>query len=263
MKKNIKLVVTDIDGTIMKMNGTLQPEIIKTFKALQEKNIKVVIATGRMYSATKNIIETLELDTPVICYQGAMIRDNNNVYFEKSVEKNIASEIIDGIRSYGAHINLYLRDRLIVESDDKYIAEYAGDRGLAYEVVDDLQKVVDDATKILAIDEDTQKVTLIRDNMRKKYPNLNIVKSTNYFCEFVNIEADKGFAIEFLAKTWGIAMDEVLAIGDQDNDIEMIKVAGTGIAMGNGSPAIKREADYVCPTVENFGFARAMEQFVL
>ena len=98
---------------------------------------------------------------------------------------------------------------------------------------------------------------------RKKYPDLNIVKSTNYFCEFVNKEADKGFAIKFLADSWGYSMDEVLAIGDQDNDIEMIKVAGTGIAMGNGSPAIKREADFVCPTVENFGFARAMEQFVL
>ena len=263
MKKDIKLVVTDIDGTIVKFNGELQPEIIAVFEKLKQKGVKVVIATGRMYNATSDIVGTLNLNTPVICYQGAMIRDDNNIYFEKSVAKDTALNIIDDIRSYGAHINLYLRDRLIVEQDDKYIKEYAAPRSLKYEVVKDLKEVAQDATKILAIDDDSQKVTIIRNETRKKYPFLNIVKSTDWYCEFVNQEADKGLAIKYLADMWGISLDEVLAIGDQDNDIEMIKVAGIGIAMGNGSPNIKKVADYVCPTVENFGFARAMEQFVL
>jgi len=263
MSKNIKLVVTDIDGTIIKMNGELKPETIEIFKELEKAGIKVVIATGRMYSATDNIIKPLCLKTPVICYQGAMIRDEKEIYFEQNVSKEMASDIITKLREYDTHINLYLRDNLIVEQDDKYIKNYAGDRHIPYIVVDDLQSVVDDATKLLAIDEDVDKVTLIRDEMRKIYPDLNIVKSTDNYCEFVNSKADKGIAIKFLAEKWGIKTEEILAIGDQDNDIEMLKVAGTGVAMGNGSKNIKKIADHICPPIEELGFIDTMKKFVL
>ena len=99
--------------------------------------------------------------------------------------------------------------------------------------------------------------------MQKIYPELNIVKSTDYYCEFVSPKADKGIAIEFLANKWGIKKEEILAIGDQDNDIQMLQTAGFGVAMGNGSPNIKKVADYIAPTVLEFGFAEAMKKFVL
>ena len=263
MRKKIKLVVTDIDGTLMPINGNLPSPVKETFEKLQKKGIKVVLATGRMYPAAEPVRQELKLDTPIICYQGAMIRDENNIYFEQNVPKQIAAEIIQHIRSYNAHTNLYLRDRLIVENDDKYIKEYAGDRDLKYEVVSDLLDVVNDATKLLAIHEDSGLVTKIRDDMIKTYPNLNIVKSTDYYCEFVNPNADKGLAIKFLAEKWGIKQDEILAIGDQDNDIRMLQAAGTSVAMGNGSENIKKIADHICPTVSEYGFKTAMEELVL
>ena len=86
----IKLVVTDIDGTIVEFNSELKQETIDIFKALEQKGVKTVIATGRMYKATKNIVEGLGIKTPVICYQGAMIRDENEIYFEQNVPKKIA-----------------------------------------------------------------------------------------------------------------------------------------------------------------------------
>lgn len=263
MRKKIKLVVTDIDGTLMPINGTLPQPIKDTISKMQSLGIKVVLATGRMYKAAEPVKHELGLDTPIICYQGSMIRDEKEICFEQNVPKAIAAEIIKHIRSYNAHTNLYLRDRLIVEDDDKYIKEYAGDRGLKYEVVDDLLDVVNDATKLLAIHENADLVTKIRDDMKLIYPDLNIVKSTDYYCEFVNRNADKGIAIKFLAEKWGIQTDEVLAIGDQDNDIQMLEVAGIGVAMGNGSPNIKKIADHICPTVQEYGFKTAMEEFVL
>ncbi|MCR4881844.1 MAG: Cof-type HAD-IIB family hydrolase [bacterium] len=263
MRKKIKLVVTDIDGTLMPINGTLPIPIKETIKKMQTGGVKVVLATGRMFNAAFPVAQELMLNTPIICYQGAMIRDEKNIYFEQSVPKQTAAEIIQHIRSYNAHTNLYLRDRLIVENDDKYIKEYAGDRDLKYEVVPDLLDVVDDATKLLAIHENANTVTKIRDDMKIAYPNLNIVKSTDYYCEFVNPNADKGLAIQFLADKWDIQTDEILAIGDQDNDIRMLQVAGIGIAMGNGSENIKKIADHICPTVQEYGFQTAMNEFVL
>lgn len=259
----IKLVVTDIDGTLMEMNGSLHQKTIDVVKKMSAQGVKVVIATGRMYNAARPVVEELGLNTPIICYQGAMIRDEKEIYFERNVAKNTALSIVDDLRNYNAHINLYLRDRLIVEQDDKYIKAYAGDRFLKYEVVSDLKDVVDDATKMLAIDEDADLVTKIRDEMKIKYPFLNIVKSTDYYCEFVNNEADKGFAINHLAEMWNLKKDEILAIGDQDNDIEMIKAAGLGVAMGNCSPNLKKNADVVVDTVQEFGFVQAMEKYVL
>lgn len=261
--KQIKLVVTDIDGTLMPINGTLPSEIISTVNLLKKGGVKVVLATGRMYKAALPVAKELNLDTPIICYQGSMIRDEKNIWFEQNVPKSTASEIIKNIRSYDAHTNLYLRDRLIVENDDEYIKEYAGDRDLKYEVVDDLLEVVNDATKLLAIHRDANLVTQIRDDMRKIYPDLNIVKSTDYYCEFVNKNADKGIAIEFLAEKWGIKKEEILAIGDQDNDIQMLEAAGIGVAMDNGSTNIKKIADHICPGVLEYGFKTAMEKFVL
>jgi len=262
MKKQIKLVVTDIDGTITQIYGKPQQPVIDEIKKLQQNGIKVVLATGRMFNAALPIKELLQLDTPIICYQGSMIRDENNIYFEQNVPKEIAIEIIKHIRSYNAHTNLYLKDRLIVENDDKYIKEYAGDRYVEYEVVNNLIDVTEDASKLLAIHENADLVTKIRDDLKKIFPSLNIVKSTDHYCEFVSPKADKGIAIQFLAEKWGFSKDEILAIGDQDNDIRMLQAAGTAIAMGNGSPNIKKIADYICPTVEEFGFVDVMEKFV-
>jgi len=259
----IKLVVTDIDGTLMEMNGSLHQKTIDIVKKMSKQGVKVVIATGRMYNAARPVVEELGLDTPIICYQGAMIRDEKDIYFERNVAKSTVLNIIDDLRNYNAHINLYLRDRLIVEQDDKYIKAYAGDRFLKYEVVSDLKDVAEDATKMLAIDEDADLVTKIRDEMKIKYPFLNIVKSTDYYCEFVNNEADKGFAINHLAEVWNLKKDEILAIGDQDNDIEMIKAAGIGIAMGNCSPNLRKAANDVVSSVLDFGFVEAMEKYVL
>ncbi len=263
MNNKIKMVISDVDGTLCPIYGRPDNKTIETVRRLKEKGIAMVIATGRMYKAAKYIADDLNIDTPIVCYQGAMIRDENEVYFEQNISKEISCEIIDRLRNFGAHINLYMRDRLIVEADDKYIKEYAGDRDINYEVTDDLKNVVEYATKILAIHEDADKVTYIRDEMQRLYPDLNIVKSTDYYCEFVNPKADKGFALQFLAKKWGIKKEEIMAVGDQDNDIEMLKASGFGVAMGNGSPNIKKIANYICPSVDNSGFVDAVEKFVL
>ena len=89
----IKLVVTDIDGTLMKMNGSLHQKTIGVVKKMSKQGVKVVIATGRMYNAARPVVEELGLDTPIICYQGAMIRDEKDIYFERNVAKNTVLNI--------------------------------------------------------------------------------------------------------------------------------------------------------------------------
>uniref|UniRef100_UPI00402A31F7 HAD hydrolase family protein n=1 Tax=Candidatus Scatousia sp. TaxID=3085663 RepID=UPI00402A31F7 len=126
---------------------------------------------------------------------------------------------------------------------------------------DDLE--IRNVNKILAIDyNNAQKVTGWVEELHEKYPELYVVKSTPYFCEIGSADAKKSNGVQYLAKEWGIQKEEILAIGDQDNDIELLKAGGIAVAMGNATPQLKACADYITDTVENDGFVKAIEKFV-
>ena len=116
--------------------------------------------------------------------------------------------------------------------------------------------------KMLAINYDSKFIDELIDELQKKYPQIYVVKSFAYFCEIANKEATKGNAIKILADLYGITTDEVLAIGDNNNDIEMVETAGVGVAMGNGTEEIKKRADFVTDNVEHNGFVKAIDKFV-
>ena len=106
------------------------------------------------------------------------------------------------------------------------------------------------------------KVTGWVEELKSKYPDLYIVKSTPFFCEIGSGNAKKSLGVKFLSEMWNIKPEEVLTIGDQNNDIDLVKCGGIGVAMGNATPELKDCADYITDTVDNDGFAKAVEKFV-
>ena len=174
-----------------------------------------------------------------------------------------AKKIIKWARKNDVHINLYLDDKLYVEKDNEFVRKYTDGKFISYEVCsfDDLR--IENVNKILAIDfNDAERVTGWVCELRKNHPELYIVKSTPYFCEIGSSKAKKSAGVEFLANQWGIKKDEILTIGDQDNDIELLKAGGVPVAMGNASDDLKKYACYITDTVENDGFAKAVDKFV-
>ena len=198
----IKLVATDIDGTILGKSGEFTQGVKDCIKTLQEKDIKVVIVTGRMYAGAKKIAKRLNLTTPVVSYQGGLIKDiDGTVLYEKFLPENIAKEIISWANENNVHLNLYTNDMLYSEKDDDEIKRYAEYQELDYNVKDFSEIPMDKINKLLAIDyNDKDRVTDWVNTMSKKYPNLHIVKSTPYFCEFSTNEATKACAVKFLEK---------------------------------------------------------------
>ena len=260
----IKLVATDIDGTILPYNSDFTQEVKDCIKKLDNDNIKVILVTGRMHSSTVPIARTLGLNNPVISYQGGLVKDiNGKTLYQADLNNNYAKEIIQWARQNDVHINLYIDDKLYVEKDDDIIKFYIKGKFVDYTVCsfDDLE--IKNVNKLLAIDlNDANKVTSWVNYLQKKYPDLYIVKSTPYFCEIGSAGAKKSLGVEFLCKMWGIKKDEVLAIGDQNNDIDLVQSGGIGIAMGNATDELKHCADYITDTVENNGFVKAIENFV-
>ncbi len=260
----IKMIATDIDGTILPYHGEFSQKTKDCVKKLNESGIKVILVTGRMHSSATPLAAQLGLNLPIISYQGGLIKDmDGKTLFQTELNSDIAKEIIQWGRKNNVHLNLYIDDKLYVEQDDEIIKYYIQGKFVDYTVCsfDDLE--IKNVNKLLAIDiHDADRVTSWVDILKSKYPDLYIVKSTPYFCEIGSADAKKSIGVEFLCKMWGIDKSEVLAIGDQNNDIDLIQSGGVGIAMENGTPELKQVANYITDSVENDGFVKAVEKFV-
>ncbi len=229
----IKMIATDIDGTILPYGGEFRPAVLDCINELTKKGIKIVLVTGRMHSSAQS-----------------------------NLKPQIAKEIIEWARKNNVHLNLYLDDKLYVEEDNEIIQYYIKGKFVDYTVCsfDDLE--IKDVNKLLAIDiHNPERVTSWVNILKEKYPQLYIVKSTPYFCEIGPSDAKKSLSVEFLRNYWDIKKEEVLTIGDQNNDIDLVECGGIGIAMGNGTEELKSCADYITDTCDNDGFVKAVEKF--
>ena len=260
----IKMIATDIDGTILNWGKGFSPAVRKCIADLQSNGIKVVLVTGRMHSSAIHVAKDLGLDTPVISYQGGLVKDfDGKTLYQKNLNSDYAKEIIVWARENNIHINLYIDDKLYVENDNEIIKYYVDGKYIDYTVCSFDNLEIENVNKILAIDiKNADRVTSWVEELKRKYPDLYIVKSTPYFCEIGSSEAKKSLGVKYLCDLWGIKIEEVLTIGDQDNDIDLVQAGGIGVAMGNSTENLKKCADYITDSVENDGFVKAVNKFV-
>ena len=220
----IKMIATDIDGTILPYGGEFRPAVLDCINELTKKGIKIVLVTGRMHSSAVPLAEKLGLNTPVISYQGGLIKEmNGKTLYQSNLKPQIAKEIIEWARKNNVHLNLYLDDKLYVEEDNEIIQYYIKGKFVDYTVCsfDDLE--IKNVNKLLAIDiHNAERVTSWVNILKEKYPQLYIVKSTPYFCEIGPSDAKKSL---------------------------------------NGTEELKSCADYITDTCDNDGFVKAVEKF--
>ena len=260
----IRLIATDIDGTILIPEKQFTKGVKDCIKSLQDCGIKVVLVTGRMKAAAELVARELGLSTPVISYQGGLIKENGKTLYERYLTGTESEKIIEWAHSEKIHINLYNNDILYSENNNYEIQRYCNRQHVNYKVKLFSRIKKDKVNKILAIDySDAERINKFEKELPKVFPELYIVKSTPYFLEFSNPEASKFCAVSFLQNHWGISKEETLTIGDQNNDIALLEAGGVKIAMGNATDSLKSMADYVTDTVENDGFVKAIKKFVL
>jgi Cof subfamily protein (haloacid dehalogenase superfamily) len=269
----IKLLIVDIDGTIAGKSNQVTNRVKTAIRAAQAKGVRVGIATGRMYTSALKFHQEIGADFPLIAYQGAWIQDpdTGTNYRHLPVPVKIARELIDYFEQ--SHLfnklslHVYLDDRLYVRDINPDTELYIGRSGIPAHPVGDLRKVLtDNPTKILAMSEDINLIDSLLLDLRHRYPQdtLHITTSVPIFLEATQSGVNKGSAIDYIAtKLLGISAENVLAIGDNFNDVEMIDYAGIGVAMGNAPDDVRAIADWVAPHIEADGVAAAIEKFIL
>ena len=258
----IKLVATDIDGTIFIPEKEFTLEVKNCIKELDKQGIKVVLVTGRMNAAATRIAKDLGLKTPVVSYQGGLVVEDGKILYERYLSEEQTDRVLKWANKENIHINLYNDDILYSESECYEVQRYCNNLHTEYTIKNFSEIKKDKINKLLAIDySNPERITKYEKELQAIFPDLYIVKSTPYFLEFSNPEASKKCAVEFLQNYWGLKKEEILTIGDQNNDIALLQAGGLKIAMGNATDELKKIADYITDSVYDDGFVRAMEKF--
>lgn len=259
-----KLIAMDLDDTLLNDSLEVSARNRRALQIAMNAGARVTIATGRMFRSALPIAESIGIEGPIITYQGAFMKDlcTGEILYEKPVPLKFAREILAEGYKAGVHINLYLNDKLYVDSPTPEGLAYAKLAGVELNTVGNLLEFLEgEPTKLLFIAK-PEFVDRIQQKMRRIFgENIYITKSKPNYLEFMHPQATKGGALKFLADKWGIQPEEVLAFGDSFNDLDMIKFAGLGVAMGNAPEEIKKRADYVSASNNHDGVAEVIERF--
>ena len=270
---DIKLLVVDIDGTIAGESNNVSQKVISAIAAVKAKKIQVAIATGRMYRSALRFHQQINSTLPLLAYQGAWIQDpiTQKIHRHLSVSREMAEKLLDyfeqpELRSL-LSVHFYINDELYVRELTTETEIYAQRSNIVPIVVGDLRSSLsNEPTKILALCDDIDIIKDLLGNLRRQYTpaELYLTTSVATFFEATNPLVNKGTAVRYLAEeVLGLQRTNVMTIGDNFNDLEMLEYAGIGVAMGNAPVEVQAIATWVAPSVEQDGAATAIEKFLL
>ncbi len=269
----IKLLIVDIDGTIAGKSNQVSTRVKQAIAAAQAQGVRVGIATGRMYKSALRFHHDIGADLPIMAYQGAWIQDpaTGITHRHSPVPVEIARELVDYFEQ--SHlldklsIHIYRDDCLYVRKINADTELYVGRSGINVSAVADLRTVLTDRpTKILAMSEDVELIDKLRLELLQRYTpaELHVTTSVPIFLETTQSGVNKATAIDYVAtELLDIEPENILAIGDNYNDVEMIAYAGIGVAMGNAPADVQAIANWIAPDVDADGVAVAIEKFIL
>ncbi|MEN9202816.1 MAG: Cof-type HAD-IIB family hydrolase [Thermostichus sp. DG_1_6_bins_120] len=266
-RRDIRLLVLDIDGTIAGRSNEVSQPVREAIQRAKAAGVRVAIATGRMHRSAERFHHVIGADMPLCSYQGALIRDPVSQVTLKhwAMAWELAEDLLEKLRDYPLMVHLYIEDQLYLRELSPLSQSYAQRSQVPFQLFSAAQQG-QRPTKVLAMSEDVDLIGQLLGSLRQQYSReqLYFTRSEPNFLEATHPAVNKGNAVRFLAEeVLGISADQVMAIGDGDNDIEMIQYAGIGVAMGNASAALLPHADWVAPSVDQDGVAAAIETFIL
>jgi len=273
----VRLVAIDVDGTLLTSAQAISPATRATIRAVLERGVRVVLVTGRSFSQTRAFAEELGVTAPLIVHNGALVKDTAGRVFDvRLLEPEVVREIIRRARVHRMDLIVFEDP----EGEGRAILEPIApenDRMLRYlsrwrrpaEIVPDLMLSVDRAVLALTTVDRWKKARRFADAIEREFSGRVRVWRTEYprrdvaLVDIVSPECSKARALDGLARQWGIAPLEIMVVGDNWNDLEMLAYAGLGVVMGNAEEELKQLGYYVTGTNDEDGLAHALRRFIL
>ncbi len=270
--KKIRLIALDVDGTLLDDAKKLPAANREALAEASARGIRIAIASGRMTPTIDPIQDLLGIDCIVIAYNGGKVlgprADGRSLIAHRPVPANVSDAFIEYTRVNGYLLNFYHEDRLYAEDGPRrrpFMEIYSGRTGARYEIEKDLSRFRGvEPTKLILLAEPPVRDQL-HDELRASFgPRAFITKSDPEYLEIMAPGVDKGTSLALIAERYGIGTDEILAVGDADNDIGMLRAAGVGVAVRNARPHVQEASRWVTERTNNeAGVAEAVRRWAL
>ncbi len=263
----IRLIATDLDNTLLDKNGRIPESTAALLHRAAEKGVRTAVATGRCFPSALEAARTIGARTPVICYNGSLIKwgDTGEVIARTAIPPEDIRQVAAFCREHDLYLQCYDRDDVILCQRDCPGLRVDPDLAVVgFREIGDYRTftALPETPKMLIV-EQPERVSARMAQLAQCFPRLEFCQSQPWLIEVLPQNAGKGRALARLADIEGIPREAVMALGDNTNDLPMLRWAGLGVVVANGVPAAKAEADYVCRRKRSLGVEEALLKFVL
>lgn len=264
-----KAVFLDMDGTLLRSDHSVSEPTKTMIRELTGKGISVVLVSARPLNAVLPTFHNLELpaSAPVITLNGSYIVEREQPIFEARMDLDITARVTELVRPFKATIAYYLQREWYAEVSDAWTdhEQRIMDVALGIAPIGQLiegWKTRNIAPNKLMVMSEPENIAGIQQHLRSVYDGqLNVYPSKATYLEVMDTRGSKVNAVRFISEKLGLKPAEIVTMGDNYNDVEMIQFAGMGVAMGNAPDDIKAKAGYVTDTNNNDGVRKALEKF--
>lgn len=263
-----KLLALDLDDTLLNDNGEISKENRAAILKAQKKGVKIVLASGRPTGAMTRFVEELELQKNegyILSFNGGELLNckTGETVFQKPLKVNEIHDLYDASVKHKCSIITYLENEIVSESKDEYIDVEVTLTGMPLNKVESFKQTVSfNGVKCIMLAEPSY-LKKVESEMKKEFKDISISISKPFFLELTAHGIDKGHTLGFLVKELGICQDEVIACGNAENDLSMIKYAGLGVWVANTNEELFKYGQDVVASNEEHGVAELIEKYIL
>jgi Cof subfamily protein (haloacid dehalogenase superfamily) len=260
----------DLDGTVLRRDLKITGRTRAAINELRERGVRLVVATGRRFEGAREHAGRLGFagEDPLICYGGSMVRRmNGEILLHRTLPGSLGVEVLEWAAERDLHARVFVDDRVITSPDTpaalKHLRRYE-EPGLS--VVENpavwLRDGGEEPTKLVLVDHPDDVEGWLREAQDAFRGRLFVTRSLPHYVEVGGLEGTKSKALRFLCERWGIDPERAIAFGDADNDIDMLRFAGHGVAVGGMTDEVREAADAVAPPVHEDGVALYLEKLL-
>lgn len=266
MTPPIRLVLSDVDGTLITSEKVLTSATIEAVKRLHDAGIMFAISSGRPPRGLTMFVEPLGLTTPLCAFNGGMITTTElEPLRELTLDDDLIAPTIDVLDRHRQSVWVYQGlDWYTVDLEGPHVAREVRACQFTPIEVRNFHHLTDHVVKVVGVNDTPELVHAAQLELVEAFgERVSATRSQTYYLDVTHSEANKGRAVEFLASRYDLDCDEIAVVGDAENDLAMFERAGLSVAMGNARDEVKAHADYVTATNDDDGLAQAIDRFIL
>jgi len=265
-----ELGVFDLDGTVLRRDLRITARTVAALDRLRERGVRLVVATGRRFEGAREHARRLGFEDrdPLICYGGSMVRRiNGETLLHRKVQRGLSIEVLEWAAKRRLHARVFVDGRIIASPDTPAALEHlrrVEESGVSTvdSPADWLRDGGEEPTKLVLVDHPDEVEHWLEEARAAFAGRLFVTRSLPHYVEVGGLEGTKASAVEFLCGRWGIDPARVIAFGDADNDVDMLRFVGHGVAVGGMTDEVREAADAVAPPVEDEGVASYLERLL-